>query len=312
MALAFGFALFAPVFIAWNMDHDWSVVRYHLSQRHKWSTDLGWRPLIYVGEHAGAWSPVLFCGVWAAFVGAGRAWRRGDRRSAWPLAFGVVPILFFLGPNLLTQRKLMSLQWDEIGYAAGIIALAGIPDLAAGEAGGCRWRRTRLAALGVAVALTVVIAAAVVWPAFGASLRLHSIAQQTFGWKEAARRLQELEGRWPAKPPVVVGESFRTALCMAYHLGRLDYVYTLDSRWNERYGLRQEITNWKMDEARLREHAGGQAIYVLRKRPSKKDSTEENLRGIDRYFTTVELVNRLDVPTGGEPVWSFLFFRCHN
>jgi len=44
----------------------------------------------------------------------------------------------------------------------------------------------------------------------------------------------------------------------------------------------------------------------------KEGQPEENLRGIDRYFATVELVNRLDVPTGGEPVWSFLFFRCHN
>jgi len=108
---------------------------------------------------------------------------------------------------------------------------------------------------GVAVALTVVTAAAVVWPAFGRPFGFIPLR----GRRSAGRRrLTVCSSLRNVGPP-----SHRSSWGIVHDRSvhslpscRLDYVYTLDSGWNERYGLRQEIIDWKMNEARLREHAG--------------------------------------------------------
>jgi len=79
-----------------------------------------------VGEHAGAWSPVLFCGVWAAFVGLGArgVGATGEAHGRWHSGWypSVLP-----RPESVDAAETDEPAMDEIGYAAGIIALAGIP-----------------------------------------------------------------------------------------------------------------------------------------------------------------------------------------
>ena len=126
VAAAVTLALFVSAFLAWNALRGWPAFRYHLSSRHTWG--FSWKVVgAYVFGHALGISPVAWVGVLAAFWGVWRRWRLLRRgRHAWLLAFGLVPILFFLLPSLFTEQKLTRLHWDLIGYAVGLVALAGL------------------------------------------------------------------------------------------------------------------------------------------------------------------------------------------
>jgi len=81
VALGVGMACFLPVFVAWNWQHGWATLRFHLAARHDWSFSLK-TCARYVLGHAGALSPVLYVGVLASLVAAGRAWwRSGPGRN---------------------------------------------------------------------------------------------------------------------------------------------------------------------------------------------------------------------------------------
>jgi len=309
-ALAVGLGLFLPAFVAWNVQHDWSAVRYHLAARHEWTPSFVAHAPAYIGGHAAAFSPVLYVGMLAAFVGAWRAWRRGAWSGAWLFSFGVGPILFFLAPSLFTEERLSRVQWDEIGYAVGIVALACA--IAPGGEGRerRRWRRTGVAALALALVMSLALSAVSRWPGLAAGAGIRVPTRQMEGWREVTERVEAMDETWPGGRPIVVTRSFKTAVCLGFRRGRED-IYTLEHRRNERYGLIGQLAAWGIDERHLEMERGDRdALYVIPRGHEVARPHKPNLKRIRRFFTTVEPVDAFDIVRGGHPLFSFHLFRC--
>jgi len=306
LALALGVGLFLPVFLLWNWQHGWPTLRYHLVARHEW-TPAFWKFLPrYLGEHAAALSPVLYVALLASLVAAWRSRRLGEEGRAWVVSFALVPIVFFLPVNLFTKPQLCRVQWDEIGYAAGVVALAGVIASATGPRPTRRWRRAGVAALAVALAVNAAAVAACLTD-LGAALGLPSPARQAEGWRELAERIEALAADRTGRPPIVVTISFRTAVCLGFHLDRREDIYTLHHRRHDRYGVTQQLNEWGIDEEHLRRELGVRdPILVVRGGPPVK----RNLASIRRCFESHELLEIIRVPRGSAEPLVFLLYRA--
>ncbi|MFW6163714.1 MAG: glycosyltransferase family 39 protein, partial [Planctomycetota bacterium] len=163
-ALALGVVLFAPVFLAWNASYGWPAFAYHLGARHEWELKAK-HPVQYLLAHAGAYSPLLWVGILVGLVAGCRAWRRGELRGAWLAAFGGLPILFFLAPSVLTARSMIRVQWDEMGYATGAVALAAtLSSEGFRRPAGRAWRRFAAAGLALGALVGLVVWTGCVFP----------------------------------------------------------------------------------------------------------------------------------------------------
>lgn len=292
VAAGLGLVLFGSVFVAWNARHGWAAVRFHLAARHTWT--FSWARLGgYVLGHLGAISPVICVGVFAAFVGLWRSWRRSARRGdAWLLSFGLVPILFFLVPSLFTKRLLIRVHWDLIGYAVGIVALAG---LIAGQEGGRRRRRLGVASVAAGALITVALFASSFWPALAVAAGTRPPTVKMLGWEELAARVREMEaghglraGRWD-EPRFILTSSFHSALCLAFQRGSREGIYTIRSAHDRRYGLTAQLEAWGIDEERaLAEHFAHDAIYIHEFRRPDRPGPKDQPRRVYRYFEALE------------------------
>jgi len=308
-AAGIGLALFLPVFAAWNWSLGWPSIRYHLVSRHIWDPE--WERVgRYVLTHAGALSPVLFVAALGALLAAARAWRRGDARGPWLLAFGAFPILFFLPPSVLTEHQLMQVQWDEFGYAVGMVALGGI---VGGEAAPrMRWRRLLGAgALALACLESAVLLIGLLWPAGCVALGVRPPGLQQFGWREAARRVQAVQAR--EKAEFIATDSFAAAMSVGFHLGRRDGIYTLPHPRNERYGLVEQLDAWRMDAAHLvREHRGRDGLFVREDRCYDRCECGKEPRTARQFFREVRLVDAEKVFVGGKMMRCIQLFRARS
>jgi hypothetical protein len=79
------------------------------------------------------------------------------------------------------------------------------------------------------------------------------------GWRELAERFATRE--YAAE--LIVTDTFGTAMALSFHLGRREDLCTLAHERNERYGLVEQLSRWRMDEAHLlAERRGRDALYV--------------------------------------------------
>jgi len=313
-AVALGLALFVPVFLLWDMRHGWAVLGYHLAARHRLRPSAG-LGAVYLFAHAGALSPVLFAGVWWAAACSWRAWRGGDRRAGWWLAFTVLPVLFFLPASVLTKREMMREHWDAMGYASGIVGLAAV------VAGSAAWRRSGarrlgVAALGTGAAMTLVLLLGGAWPDPFARLGVYLPTDRTHGWSEVARWVRAMEGRSGERPVVLVADSFAPAMVLGFHLNRRRDIYALDHRRNARYGLVPTLREWGMDEAalraRLRACPDARVLYLHRYRRSSHTDREECPARIGRLFRSVERLEDVGVVRGGRRLAHFGLYVCRR
>jgi len=314
-AAALGLALFLPVLLLWDRQHGWAVLGYHLAARHRLrpSADLC---AVYLFGHAGLLSPVLFAGVWWAAAVLWRAWRRGDRRAGWGLAFTVLPVLFFLPPSVLTKREMMREHWDAMGYATGVVGLAAV--VAGSAAPRVRGRRgaRRLggAALGVGAAMSLVLLLGGAWPGPFARLGARLPTDRMHGWSEVARRVRAIEGRGGERPAVLVADSFAPAMVLGFYLDRRRDIYALNHRRNARYGLVPTLREWRMDEAALRERLrtrpDARVFYLHRHRRSSRTGLLDAPKRIHLLFRSVDLVDQVAVVRGGRPLAHFGLYEC--
>ncbi|MCX8038328.1 MAG: glycosyltransferase family 39 protein [Candidatus Sumerlaeia bacterium] len=305
-----GLLLFVPVFVVWNMHHDWASVRYHLASRHEWLVR-GEEAAIYVAGHAGLHSPLIWLGVFAGFVAAYRAWRRtGDERAAWVLAFGLLPILFFLVPSVFTRRNLMREHWDAFGYAVGLIGFAAYAtDTTAGV-----WRR-RYASVAAALAALMMagVAASAIWPALPARLGVRPPARTMLGWQELAEAVAAQRLSRSGEVSFVLTESFPAALCLGFHLNQRTDLYTLDHMRNASYGLVQQLQMWGIDLATLlRDRQGQHALYIFEYRIRKRTGQEDEPTRVFRYFHSVEKIADVDIVRGGKRLRHFGLFLARS
>lgn len=308
---AVGMVLFVPVFLAWNWRHDWAALAYHLSARHEWM--LSSKALArYVLGHAGILSPVLYIGVLLALVAAWSAWRRGDRRGAWVGSFGLVPILFFFIPSAFTRYHFIRAHWDAIGYAVGVIGLAAMAAGQLGDERKARGRR-RLGALAVAIALAVTLCLIVasMWPGLSVRVGGRPPNLRTLGWRQLADKVRELEGERGDGASLIVTDSFATAVCLGFQLDRRGGIYTLHHRRNERYGLVGQLREWGMDESALAEADGGRtALYVHKYHISDEKERPDPPTRIRRFFPDINLVGEVKIERGGRLLRHFGIYEC--
>jgi 4-amino-4-deoxy-L-arabinose transferase-like glycosyltransferase len=309
-----GLALFVPVFLWWDSHHGWPSVRYHLVSRHRFEPEAR-TAAIYVLAHMGIISPLLYLLVlWAL----GR-WSVGGRRTRaglWAAGFGLVPILFFLPPSVLTERSMIRAHWDAIGYAAGVVALA-LYLRERGVRGRRLRRRRRLAVVAMAMGLVTVgaIAVGTAWPAVPVRLGLRPVSDRIMGWGELAGRVERVRRNWPGAEPAIITDSFRSAVCLGFHLNTRQGIYTLWHERNFRYGLAEQLSRWGIDEAHLAEERQGQdALYVHEYRVSRRKGREDEPVHIYRFFDQGDVikVNDLYVEVAGRTVKHFGIFVCYG
>lgn len=293
-ALAVGVSLFAAQFLRWNVAHGWASLRYHLESRHAWS--LSWKSGgQYVLGHLGALSPLLCALVIGALVCEARAWRRGNPRAAWVLAFGAMPILFFLPPSVFTASSLLRVQWDLVGYAVGTIAAGALMAGWGQGPPGRRWLRPLgIGALALAGMLTGATLVGLVYPTATEALGIRPLTLRRLGWRQLAARVQDVKRETAAD--FVVTDSFRTALSLGYYSGQRDGIYTLLDSASKRYGLNEALRSWRMDESHMvKERLGQSGLYVEEHTCVRRCNCGQEPERIGQFFRQVSRVEALPV-----------------
>ncbi|MFW6161227.1 MAG: glycosyltransferase family 39 protein [Planctomycetota bacterium] len=310
LAVGLGLGLFVPVFLWWNAGHEWTAVRFHLGSRHHWTAS--WTLAArYIFGHARVLSPVIYVGILFAFVVCGRLWWRTRHAAAgWVLAFGVLPILFFLPPSVFTEWTSIREHWDVVGYATGLVGLAAVID-GLGRADGAARRALGVVALVTALLASACVAVAVVWPQTAVALGTRPPTRKMLGWERLADRVRATRAAWDGPPPIVTG-SFTPALCLGFHLRERGAIYTLDHERNHDYGLAHQLELWGIDEAiLLRQHAGEDVLYVHEYRvDDDEDAIEDPPDRILTLCAEVEPLGHVAIVYGGQPVRLFGLFRA--
>ena len=297
-------ALFGAVFLLWNAQNEWPTFRYHLGARHKFEFKAS-RFALYAGAHLGILSPVLCVGVFVAFAGLWRAWRRSGRaHDAWLLCFGLAPIAFFFAPSVFTARSLVRVHWDLIGYATGAVALAG-------------WvvqrptRKMAVAVLAVAVPIVLALQAACLWPSLAVVAGLRPPTREMLGWAELSSAVAEQERRLGSQPRFIITGSFDSALCLGVTRQSREGIYTIRQSHDRRYGLRQQLTDWGIDEeSALVDHFGHDALFVHEFRHPDAPGPDDDPRRIFRYFEKLDLLADVPISIGGRVVRRFGIYRA--
>jgi hypothetical protein len=204
----------------------------------------------------------------------------------------------------------MQVQWDELGYAVGMVALGGI---VGGEtAPGMRWRRLAGAgALALACLESVALLAALLWPAGCVALGVRPPGLQQLGWRQAARRVQAVQAR--EKAEFIATDSFAAAMSLGFHLGRREGIYTLPHPRNEVYGLVEQLSAWRMDAAHMvREHRGRDGLFVREDRCYDRCECGKEPKAARQFFRDVALLDTEAVLVGGKRVRAFQVFRART
>jgi len=306
VALGTAVVLFVPVFLIWDWRHGWTTLRYHLMARHelKASWSLAAK---YFGGHAAFLSPVIWVGALAALVAAWREWRRmGSQRAAWLLGFGLLPILFFLVPSLLTKRRTMRVHWDLIGYCVGIVGLAGL------VVGGGRRRWLGLAAIGGALPITVALFIASLWPAAAVAVGARPPSARMLGWERLAARVKDLEQTMPT-PHLVLTSSFHSALCLGFVRGSREGIFTFLEVNDLGYGLSEQLKVRGLDVSRLvSEYPGRPVLYVHEFRHPAAPRPRDHPRRVLRLYRRLEPLAEVKVEIGGRIWRRFGLYRASD
>ena len=316
LALALGVGLFAPVFVGWNWHHGWPAFRYHLAARHEWEFQPE-RIAKYLGAHAGAYAPLLFVGTWVGIVAAWRTWRRGEWQGAWLAAFSALPILFFLAPSVLTERKMLRVQWDEMGYATGAIALAAALSRDGSRAQMRRlWRRLAGAGLGLGALIIGLFWVGSLWPRVPMAVGVRPPVRQALGWRELAQAVREAPHP-SSRPdePLLVADSFATMLCVGFHLNRTAGMYALEHKRNAQYGVLGQLRGWRADERAFIEAMGrrpGPVLYLHDHRASGNRLRAPEPTRMRRYFREVEPLETVTVAYGDRIHRSYGLYACRG
>jgi 4-amino-4-deoxy-L-arabinose transferase-like glycosyltransferase len=313
VALLGGLAAFAVPFLAWDGYRGWPALRYHLVARHHWAFQFGLL-FDYVLRHLGAISPILMVSALWACARWARLCRKGDARGAWLASFCGVPVLFFLMPSIATERTMIRVHWDAIGYAVGMVGFACLLSETGIHLRQLRRRRS-IAILGVGLAAIISTGglSAALAPQLAVRAGLKPPTSRMLGWADLARCVRDIEARSTTPPSFIAADSFRTALPLAFYLDTRRDIYSLQHERNVRYGLRGELGEWGMDEAHLiAEQAGRDGIYVHRFRPSDRPDVERLPDRVYRLCTSLDKEGDVRIVIRGRTIVHFGVYRLHG
>lgn len=214
-----GLATVAPV-LWWNAAHGWASVtkqggRIDTFQWHRAAQYL----LELVGGQLGLATPLVLVLCLAGIAAATRRGWRGQQ-PAWTLlaALSLPPVLVF------TQHALgdrVQGNWPAILYPAAAIAAAALP--------GAAWQRLLRPAVGLGVAITLIVYAQATLAVFPLPIRYDVTALQLAGWPDLARQVDAARGREHAD--FVAADQYGVASELSYWLPPEVPAVAIGARW---------------------------------------------------------------------------------
>jgi hypothetical protein len=203
--------VFLPA-LAWNEQHGWASVRFHLVDRHGDAI----RPWLTIPRYFAAQqavSPLLWIACGAGLVRSVRRARAGSAAHAYLAVLGGVTFAFF---GLVALVAFVNANWLGIGYVALLVSAADVLVSA-------RSRAVRLAPAALAASLTLLVYAQAL-TSFLPIPPNADLAADVAGWPAVAARLRELVGRTPAPERTFVFSRRlqHSALAAFYTHGELD------------------------------------------------------------------------------------------
>jgi 4-amino-4-deoxy-L-arabinose transferase-like glycosyltransferase len=268
-AAAVALVLFLPV-LYWNAVHDWAAFRFILHER-PGGTPRGLAGIVEVMVQQLAFALLVFpVFLWAIW----QAWRhRQDERYAYVVATALPVFLFVLAAAW--TRGAPHGNWMGPGYLSLLVVL------------GAGWNRTvgGLAAISAALIIYGFLAQ------FVNTLPLLPGAEELYGWKEAAPRVQQ-EAAALGAGTILVADRYQIASQLSYHT-RAALPATLLPCPNP-------ASIWPHPG----QYTGADAVAVLDARWSPTVEWS-------RHFRRVDEVEPLTVQIHGKPLRRFRVFRLH-
>ncbi len=312
MAVAFGLMLFLMVFVPWETYHGWPTVQYHLMSRHVLDVEISNLGPYLLGHIAGI-SPILWAGIWVSFWRY-RPWltQSGKEKKMWLLVFGLLPILFFFFPSVLTKRQLIREHWDLIGYCVGIIAFSGMIIKEVGL-DRVRWPRWGISAAVVSVFISAILMIACLYPGLAVAIGLRPPTAKMMGWKDLAVRVNQIEQRSWDTPHFILTNYFSAALCLGFERRSRDGIYTITTDHTRRYGLEGQLADWGIDQSHfMSERQGQEAIYIHEFKHPDAPKIRDFPKKVFKYFQGLEPLDELQIKVNNQTVRRFGIYRAYG
>lgn len=304
LAAALGALGLLPV-LWFSFAQDHQALQFQFVDRHPWSFDPA--GLKFVLDQALVTTPLMFGFLIAAWIGLGRAARRGDDRRLLLWLFATFPagIYFVLSPFMGQQFDIF--HWPLIGYLPLLVIM---PEL-------LRSARRWLAAAAVALAIALTAASAAVLALQGHMDYLYrNLPGLVFkkntnfaGWQAMAERAEYWLQRLDGEELLLVGDHYVTAAQLSFYTGRTAYTTEPWKLAND--GRAPQVRMWGFDEAGLAEQHGRDALVVYMASERGRYTADRHQAALDRMcrmFEEVQHLDRLDL-WGGNKVFDYYLAR---
>ena len=295
LALALGAIGLVPL-IVFNAQHDWSAASFQLVERHPWrfQADALVQPL----EQALVSTPLLYALMLYALW---QCWRRRREAVHWAVFAwsGLVLVGGYFVFGLFADDVRFRVHWPLPGYVPALLALPVVLDL---RHRGSKYLFTAslaLAALGSAVALGYLAAAA--QPAFATRLaHVKAFPENFVGWPEAAQHSQTHLAALRAERPdaVLVADNFLLAAELDFQLDAQQPIYALDHALNTKHGRAPQLALWRRDETALRQMPGRAVLLVVEESAGRERDKPQWLASLCRRVAGLEPIERLTLYDG--------------
>ena len=280
VAVLIGLIVFSPN-ILWNARRDWLSYSFQLGRGRGDGLDAG-HFLTAVGGQLGAWSPLIFGILAAAFIAIIRQRHisEADRFAVWTS----IPIFVIFCLAGLTSKILP--HWTSMGWWTGSIAVTAVilHKTAGTKTSAKRWRRWSVAALAtgftMSALLYIVLFLPVVSPVYNwardLSLNLNQkfsalkplepfepgfdLSNELFGWPEIARQVETIRAQMPHPTRTFIfAHRWIPTSQLAVYLKPGTVATTLHHRYNQ-YRL------WFAAD----KHLGWDALFIIDQKRHKK------------------------------------------
>ena len=249
LGLFAGLLLFTPVLL-WNARHNWVTFRHVLfqgglsSEKAEFTLRYLWE---FLGSQAGLLSPLVFCCILAAWW---HGWRNGEK-ARFLLWLSLPSCIIF---TLLSLHGRIYGNWPAPAYLSAFILAAALYGQRS------RWWNASLA---LAFILSGAVLLQLVWPVLPVPAKWDRIAQETQGWDELARQVEQARQkmRRPAQT-FVFGLRYQFASELAFSMQGQPRTVSIN-RWS-----RPNVYDFWFNEEQLRgmdavgvhEHKGMDAV----------------------------------------------------
>jgi len=280
--------VFAPVVI-WNAQHDWASFAFQSTQR---ATGMGhWQPRYLaqlIGTQLLVVSPYLLGVALLAWWRAMRGWRallRNDSDLLLVLS-ATIPLLVF---TVVSLRSLVKPNWLAPAYWS-LLILAIQARVAAGKV-------PRALKIGLSSSAAVLVAAAAVTIVPNALL---AEADTWSGWPEAARRIEQLQGKLAERGErsFVFSTNYKNSALLGFLLAGQPRTYAQDI-----YGERALQYDYLPLEGSMQ---GATGILAMDNRRDQATPPEQLLQ----YFDSVKKVETIEVGRGPKTARRIDLYLC--